>query len=129
MDAAGNGAGAGRGNELDLPAGGGAGLRVVYPTHNAKLADGVNAGERKKCEIGAAVNVVSAVDLPVIFLSAVCVDLERYHPPADWRWSSREKLVRVAGGRKAGQQNPRVCTGSACYVKLSDLSAPTTPRV
>src|SRR5260370_14199985 len=71
MDAAGNGAGAGRGNELDLPAGGGAGLRVVYPTHNAKLADGVNAGERKKCEIGAAVNVVSAVDLPVIFLSAV----------------------------------------------------------
>src|SRR5260370_39215198 len=105
MDAAGNGAGAGRGNELDLPAGGGAGLRVVYPTHNAKLADGVNAGERKKCEIGTAVNVVSAVDLPVIFLSAVAVNLQRHHACIALSGSSRDKMI--AGSRVHQPAKPK----------------------
>src|SRR5260370_16860759 len=110
MDAAGNGAGAGRGNELDLPAGGGAGLRVVYPTHNAKLADGVNAGERKKCEIGAAVNVVSAVDLPVIFLSAVALYLEPHQVRPDWRGRSREKFGSVARLPERREPKPQAGT-------------------
>ena len=110
-------------NHIHLPARGAAGLSVVYATDHAKLADGVDAGEREQCEVGAAVDVVSTVDLPIVFLPAVAVNLKSHHVGANRSRSSREDLVGVAGIGSSRHQKHQLRVVAAVERKLAQLHA------
>src|SRR5712664_591198 len=115
--------GSGAGNDIHLCPGRAAGLGVVHAANHTKLADGVDAGEREQCEIGAAVDVVRAVDLPIVLFSPVAVDLEAYQVSTNRCGGPRKNLVSVAGIRRARHQEHELRVVAAVEREFAELKA------
>lgn len=76
VDAAVEGAGSRAGNHVDLTAGAAAILGVILAANHAKFFDGIDAGILQQSEVCAAINIVCAVDGPIVLGRAAAVDGE-----------------------------------------------------
>src|SRR6266568_6490511 len=61
-------------DHADLAAGAPAILRVVLAAENFEFGNGIHAGIVQQCEVGPAVEVIGAVNRPVVLCGAIAVD-------------------------------------------------------
>ena len=64
------------GHHVDFPAGAATVLGKIVGAQDVELGDGIDAGIGKQGEVGAAVDVIGAVDLPVVLRGPRAVDRE-----------------------------------------------------
>jgi hypothetical protein len=110
-------------NHVNLCARRAAGLRIVRTSNDAEFTDRINAGKREERQIGAAVDVVGAVNLPIVFLAAAAVDLESHRVGANRGRSAGKDLVRIAGIGSARDQEDKLGVVATVKRELFQLGA------
>src|SRR5262245_12107486 len=81
------------GNYVNLGAAAAAEFRIISSTNDLEFRDGVDARKREQREIRTAVNVIGAVDRPVILAGARAADGKRYYVRSYRRKIADVKLV------------------------------------